>query len=80
MTSLIKLQKRNLVQFENDKVEIIDFVLTPNGVSDPKLVCVVYAKRLRNGNIVSATSENFKPLEDVEYEEFYPSVHLNSLS
>lgn len=78
MSSLIRLNIGEPVLFEGQRVVIKDFVLTPNGVEDTKLVCLVYAQR-ENGNILEATSDRFKPLEDFKYQEFYPSVHLFTL-
>lgn len=74
-SSLIKIEKGNKVIYDGEKVVIKDFVLTPNGMNDPKLVCIVYATK-SNGNTVSATSDKFIPCESEVYEEFYPTVHL----
>lgn len=74
-TSLIKIEKGNKALYNGEEVVIKDFVLSPNGVNDPKLVCIVYATK-SNGNSVSATSDKFTPCENQDYEEFYPTVHL----
>jgi len=77
--SLIKIEKGNKVLYNGEEVVIQDFVMTPNGVEDQKLVCIVYAVR-PNGNTVSATSDKFLPYEYQDYKEFYPTVHLCHLT
>lgn len=77
-SSLIKIEKGQKVLYDGNIVIIEDFIMVPNGVNDPKLVCLIYAKR-ENGNIVSATSDKFFPSEDENYEEFYPSVHMSAM-
>lgn len=76
---LVKLDKESKVLYDGitckEVVTIKDFVLVPNGMDNPKLVCVIYAQK-ENGNIVSATSDKFKALDDENYEEFYPTPHM----
>lgn len=60
-------------------VKILDMVLTPNGMTNPKLVCLIFAET-EDGRHISATSDKFFPLDSEEYPEFYPSVHLCHLS
>ena len=59
-----------------------DIKLVPNGVVDPRLVVVLYVE-MENPNgktsLMSATSNKFRALEDFEYDEMYPSVHMNGL-
>jgi hypothetical protein len=82
--SLIKIKIGDKVLYrgynELYPVTIKDFVVTPNGNFNPELVCMIFAVK-ENGNIISATSNNFIPFGngEIEYEEFYPSVHLNNL-
>lgn len=78
-STLIKIEKGNKVLYNGEEVVIKDFVLTPNGMYDPKLVCIVYAIK-SNGNTVSATSDKFIPCESQKYEEFYPTVHLTHIN
>ena len=62
-------------QARNPRVGVIkQIVLTPNGHNSPGLVAVLHVK-FKDGGCVS-TSDKFRPLDDVEYEEFYPSVML----
>ncbi|NMC57941.1 MAG: hypothetical protein GYA51_00890 [Candidatus Methanofastidiosa archaeon] len=78
-SSLIKIEKGQKVLYDGEKVTINDYIMVPNGAYDPKIVCLVYAIR-ENGNTVSATSDKFQAAEDEEYEEFYPSVHMDKIS
>ena len=54
-------------------------VLSPNGMDNPELICIVYVRK-QDGGVLSATSDKFMPCEDYVYEEFYPTVHLHHLS
>lgn len=72
---MIQIKVGDKVSYNGDPVEVLDVVLTPNGVNDMKLVAIVYARK-ENGNTISATANHFEPCEDVEYEEFYPTPHL----
>jgi len=68
---LVRLNKGNKALYDGIRgesvVTIMDFVLVPNGRDNPKLVCVIYAKR-EDGGIVSATSDKFTALDDETYE------------
>ncbi len=75
---LVRLDKGSKAKIEDNIVTIQDFVLTPNGMTDTKLVCIIFAKK-ENGNMISATSDRFFPLDDEEYEEFYPTPHMFKL-
>jgi hypothetical protein len=80
-TSLIKLNPGDKLIYrdwntEKEEVTFLDAVLAPNGINDPQLVVLIYAKR-KNGNTIESTSNHFEFLEDADYEEFYPSAHLN---
>ena len=79
-TSLIKLDIGSHVQVIDDnrigKIQSIN--LTPNGINSPEIVALLTVKFF-DGKMLMATSNKFKPLPDMEYEEFYPSVHLNNL-
>ena len=50
-------------------LKIIDYQLTPNGINDPKLVCIITAEK--EGYTVSATSDKFKIVDDQEYQTIY---------
>ena len=67
------LYNRN--RFEWIPVTILDAVLVPNGVDNPEIVCAIYAQK-DDGGMVSATSEHFKPMDETDYEEFYPTPHM----
>ena len=60
-------------------VNIEDIVLTPNGINDPKLITLIYATTAEGG-IVSATSDKFRPTDEDEYAEFFPSAHHCNIS
>jgi hypothetical protein len=77
---LIRINLRNKAEYLNIKnewipVTILDMVLVPNGMDDPKLVCAIYAQK-EDGGMVNATSDKFRPLEGEKYEEFYPTSHM----
>jgi len=75
---LISINIGDKVIYNDEEVTIMDYVLTPNGRVDPKLVCLVYAKK-ENGNMVWATSDRFFPIPSNEYNEFYPTPHMFNL-
>jgi len=79
MSSLIRIDIGDKVSYNGEPVEVLDVVLTPNGVNDMSLVALVYARK-ENGNTVSATSKHFFPLDEWEYEEFYPTPHHSKLN
>ena len=55
---------------------IEDFELTPNGRNSPGIVAVLHVK-FDDGGVV-ATSDKFKPVDDFEYSEFFPSAMLGN--
>ena len=72
-----------VVEIESGRIgKLKDIKLVPNGVVDPRLVVVLYVE-MENPNgktsLMSATSNKFKALESFEYDEMYPSVHMNRL-
>ena len=82
-TSLIKIAIGNPVKFEDGRIGILkDIQLVPNGMSNSELVTILFVEidGFRGRGIMSATSNRFTPINDFEYEEFYPSVHSNKLS
>jgi hypothetical protein len=79
-SSLIQLNIGDPVLYEDGDILTIKHIrLVPNGSSNPELVTLVFAER-KNGNLVSATSNRFKPVPDHDYPEFYPSVFMNKIS
>jgi hypothetical protein len=79
-SSLIQLNIGDPVLYEDGEILTIRHIrLVPNGKNDPELVTLVFAER-KNGNLVSATSNRFKPAPDHEYPEFYPSVFINQIN
>lgn len=84
MNCLVKINLNNRISYESANgewvpVTFLDAVITPNGADDPKLVCLIYAQK-DNGNMVCATSDKFKALEDQEYSEFFPTPHMIKLN
>lgn len=82
-SSLIEIAIGNPIKFEDGRIGILkDIRLTPNGINDPQLISILYVEMegFRGLGIMSATSNRFTPVDEFEYEEFYPSVHLNRLS
>jgi hypothetical protein len=78
-TSLIRLKPGDPILYEDGSTLTIEHIeLVPNGMYDPQLIALIYAKR-SNGNIISATSNRFEPDPTHDYEEFYPSVFMNKL-
>jgi hypothetical protein len=82
-SSLVKLNPGDKIfhktwDGEREEVTFLDSILTPNGRNDPQLVVLIYVRK-ENGNILEATSNHFEFLENADYEEFYPSVHMNKL-
>ena len=77
---LIRINIGNKVLYNRNRSEwipvtVLDAVLTPNGYENPELVCLIYAQK-EDGGMVSATSDKFKPIDEIEYEEFYPTPHM----
>ncbi len=77
---LIEIKKGSKVQHIQDGTigEVVDIKLSPNGVNDPSLVAILFVKTAKG--FMSATSNRFKIIEEEQYEELYPTVHLNQLS
>ena len=73
-TSLIQLRIGNPIIYEpngrNYELTIVNYKLTPNGINDPKLVCLITASGL-NGFTVEATSDKFIVKDSEEYETVY---------
>lgn len=79
-SSLIEIAIGNPIKFEDGRIGILkDIRLTPNGINDPQLISILYVE-MEGLGIMSATSNRFTPVDEFEYEEFYPSVHLIRLS
>jgi len=78
MSTLIRINIGDIVSYDGDLVKVLDVVITPNGVDDPKLVALVYAQK-PNGNTVSATADKFYPVATEEYEGFWPTPHHDKL-
>lgn len=55
-----------------EPVTVLDFYLTPNSREDPRLMCVIIARRVY-GNRVFATANHFAALPDEPYEPRFPS-------
>ncbi len=55
-----------------EPVTVLDFYVVPNGITDPRLVCVIVARRA-NGDKVSSISTRFAALPDESYETRFPS-------
>lgn len=83
-SSLIEIKIGNpIIETSSGRVGTLkDIKLTPNGMTSPDLVVILYVE-METGNgktsIMSATSNRFRPLDSFEYEEFYPSVHMNRM-
>jgi hypothetical protein len=77
---MIEIAIGNPVKFEDGRVGILrDVKLTPNGMVDTSIVPILYVE-LEGGGIMSATANRFKPVDEFEYTELYPTVHLNRLA
>lgn len=74
MSVLIQIRKGDTVIYEPKnramEMKVIDYQLTPNGMNDPKLVCVVTAIR-EDGFEVTATSDKFIYLSSSNYIDEY---------
>ena len=82
-SSMIEIAIGNPVKYEDGRIGILrDVKLTPNGINDTSLIPILYVEmNSRNGkSIMSATANRFKPTEEFEYAELYPTVHLNRLT
>ena len=79
-TCMIRINIGDRVLYNQNRAEwipvtILDMVLVPNGINNPELVCAIYAQK-DEGGMVNATSDKFKPIDEIEYEEFYPTPHM----
>ena len=82
-TSLIEIAIGNPVKFEDGRIGILrDIRLTPNGINDPQLITILYVEieGIRGKGIMTAIANRFTPVDEFEYEEFYPTVHMNRVS
>jgi len=68
-TCLLRINKGDILLYEGGKVIVLDFYLTPNGMTDPKVVAVIVARRCINKNIVEATSDKFQAIKREQYQE-----------
>ena len=79
-SSMIEIAIGNPIKFEDDRIGILrDLKMTPNGMNDRSIVTILFVE-MEGGGIMSATANRFTPVDDFEYEELYPSVHLNRLN
>jgi hypothetical protein len=73
-TTLIQIRKGDTVIYEPKnramEMKVIDYQLTPNGMNNPKLVCVITAMR-EDGFEVNATSDKFISLSEGNYIDKY---------
>jgi len=76
-TSLIVIKVGEKVKRKEDSKigTLMDISLTPNGINDSSLVCILVVK-YDDGRISSSTSDKFEPADDVLYEEQYPTVNM----
>lgn len=78
-TCLIQLKVGDPIIYEpnhrNMELTIKDYKLVPNGMNDPKLVCLITAERT-DGFSVEATSDKFI----IKDSEEYTSVYNTSMS
>lgn len=78
-TCLIQLKIGDKIIYEpksrNMLLTIVNYKLSPNGINDPKLICLIKASRT-DGFIVEATSDKFQIVDD----EKYMSVYNDSLT
>jgi hypothetical protein len=78
-TCLIEIRRGDRViekDHEKRTGKVIDFRLVPNGINDPKLVCLIVVE-LDSGNRVVSSSDNWTPIEDDFYLECYPSILID---
>ena len=80
---MIEIAIGNPIKFEDGRIGILrDIRLTPNGINDPQLITILYVEMegYRGRGVMTATSNRFTPVDEFEYEEFFPSVHMSRLS
>lgn len=77
-TTLIQIRKGDIVIYEPEnramEMKVVDYQLTPNGVNNPRLVCVITAIR-DDGFEVTATSDKFIPLSKGNYIDKYQNFN-----
>lgn len=81
-SSLIEIKIGNPIKTEDGRIGILrDMKLVPNGMNNPELVTVLFVELDgdRGRGVMSATSNRFFPVDEFEYAEFYPSVHMNRM-
>jgi hypothetical protein len=81
--SLIEIKNGEKVLYEDGRIgNLVGMKLVPNGTHDTQLVVILYVEidGYNGKSLVCATSNRFKPAPEETYGEFYPSVHLISLS
>ena len=78
MTTMIEIKIGDkVISKDNKEIGVIkDIKLVPNGVNNPELVAQLFIYIAKTDKMVCSTSENWKPLEDENYQEFYPSCRL----
>lgn len=73
-TTLIQIRKGDIVIYEPKnramEMKVVDYQLTPNGVNDLSLVCLITAIR-EDGFEIIATSDKFIPLSSSNYINMY---------
>jgi hypothetical protein len=83
MSSLIQIKIGEKVLYEDGRIgKLVDMSLVPNGSTKTELVVILFVEMDgRDGkSVMSATSNRFKPVPEITYNEFYPSVHTIRLS
>ena len=67
-TCLIAVNKGDSLLYEDEEVEVLNFYLTPNGMQNPEIICLIKARK-ENGNIVEASSGRFRAIPEKLYQE-----------
>jgi len=75
---LIEIRRgdRVIEKDRNRSGKVIDFRLSPNGMNDLKLVCLIIVELDGGGRVIS-TSDRWEPIKDEFYLECYPSMLLD---
>lgn len=73
-SSLVQIRKGDIVLdiHKGEPVTVLDYYITPNGLEDPTIVCVIIGLRA-NGNKIRTTSNHFAALPSESYVVRYPS-------
>jgi len=73
-SSLVQLRVNDKVIYEPNgrhiEMKIIDYQLAPNGINDPKLICLITAQN-EEGFQVIATSDKFIVIDELVYITVY---------